>query len=114
MGILVEFNPDLALRDFRECEEGRRRAEECIPKDLHEGETYRFLKSGHRNYYFLGEIPLVQTKGEGVLSKPLASVAMLEATHFMKDEKPYTKGMYRVVEVFHDDKIHFNGLERVR
>lgn len=39
MGIQVEFNPDLALRDIREHKEGRRTLEECIPELLEEGKS---------------------------------------------------------------------------
>ncbi len=36
MGIKVEFNPDLALRDISEYKEGRRKQEECLPEKLEE------------------------------------------------------------------------------
>jgi len=32
MGIKVEFNPDLALRNISEFKNGRRQIEECISK----------------------------------------------------------------------------------
>jgi len=32
MGIRVEFNPDLALRNFSEFTAGRRKREECLPE----------------------------------------------------------------------------------
>ena len=44
MGILVEFNPDLALRNISEYKAGRRKIEECIPESLKENTTYEFLK----------------------------------------------------------------------
>lgn len=34
MGIKVEFNPDLALRDISEYKSGRRKKEECVPDPL--------------------------------------------------------------------------------
>jgi len=34
MGIIVEFNPDLALRDISEFKNGSRKKEECIPEDM--------------------------------------------------------------------------------
>ena len=40
MGIQVEFNPDLALRDISEFEKGNRKKEECIPEDLKVGEVF--------------------------------------------------------------------------
>ena len=68
MGIQVEFNPDLALRNFSEFEKGNRKKEECIPKNLEAGEVYNFLKLGQRNYWLFGEIPLLETKGNEILS----------------------------------------------
>lgn len=48
MGIHVEFNPDLALRNIIEYNEGRRKIEECIPEQLSENEAYDFLKKDQR------------------------------------------------------------------
>jgi len=69
MGIKVEFNPDLALRDISEYEKGNRKIEECIPEPLEEGRIYDFLKKDQRNYWMHGEIPLIVTKGGEVLSR---------------------------------------------
>jgi len=114
MGIQVEFNPDLCLRAFRtEC----RLEEECLPKKLEVGVVYRFQKEGQRNFWLEGEIPLRETEGNGVLSRPLASVIILESTHRMfADKKIYTIGDYLVNEVFdvNDDKINFEGYERIK
>lgn len=114
MGIQVEFNPDLALRNISEFKKGNRKLEECIPKNLEVGNVYEFLKHDQRNYWLFGEIPLLETKGEGVLSRPKASIIILEATHILIDKKIYTKGKYKVVNVFSDDKIHFEGFEIVK
>lgn len=97
MGIQVEFNPDLALRKFGT--EGRK-SSECLPEKLEKGRTYPFLKEGQRNYWLDGEIPLLETKGNRELSRPLASITIIEATHFIQDGKVYTHGFYRVSEVF--------------
>ena len=115
MGIKVEFNPDLALRDISNFEEGTRKEEECIPKNLKEGETYNFFKKGQRNYWLEGEIPLLETKGNGQLSKPIASIIILESTHFILNGELWTKGKYKVIEVFdkEDNKIHFNGFAKI-
>ncbi len=113
MGIQIEFCPDLALRDISEFKEGKRKEEECIPEILEEGKTYSFLKKDQRNYWIFGEIPLAQTKGNGILSRPRASVQILEVTHFLIDNEVYSKGKYKVIEVFTDDKIQFEGLDRV-
>jgi len=113
MGIVVEFNPDLALRNISQYKTGKRKVEECIPEDLEPDKVYPFLKKDQRNYWLFGEIPLIETKGNQVLSRPKASVIILEATHFIKNGESYTKGKYKIVEVFKDDKIHFEGLDRV-
>ena len=42
MGIQVEFNPDLALKNISNFEEGTRKEEECIPKNLNVGELIIF------------------------------------------------------------------------
>ena len=114
MGIQVEFNPDLALRDIFEFNNGNRKVEECIPKNIKEGETYTFLKKGQRNYWLEGEIPLLETKGNQQLSKPIASIIIIELTHFILNGELWTKGKYKVLEVFNkeDNKIHFNGFAK--
>lgn len=37
MGIQVEFNPDLALRNISEFKKGNRKEDECIPEKLETG-----------------------------------------------------------------------------
>jgi hypothetical protein len=44
MGIKVEFNPDLALRDISEFKNGNREKEECILENIETGRIYQFLK----------------------------------------------------------------------
>jgi hypothetical protein len=112
MGIKVEFNPDLCLRNFSEVRNGRKK-EECLPEKLEPGTTHSFLKEGLRNFWLEGEVPLRETKGEGKLSRPLASVIILESTQLIINGKPYTKGKYKIVEVFRDKAVHFEGYDRV-
>jgi hypothetical protein len=112
MGILVEFNPDLALRNASEHKAGRRKIEECIPEPLEAGKTYEFLKRGQRNYWLRGEIPLLETSGYEDLSRPKASIVITEVTHTLENNDIWTRGQFRVVEVFSDDAIHFDGFER--
>lgn len=116
MGIQTEYNPDLALRNFEEFKKGNRKIEECLPKDLRLGQTHEFLKKGQRNYWLVGEIPLVETQGDCQLSRPLASIIILEATHFLVNDEVWTKGKYKVMEIFdaNGKKIHFEGFARVR
>jgi hypothetical protein len=116
MGIAVEFNPDLALRNYQEFKKGSRAREECIPEKLIMENIYSFLKKGQRNYWLEGEIPLLQTNGDGNLSRPLASIIILEATHFIKDKEVYTKGTYKIKEVYNpsEHKIHFEGMNKIK
>lgn len=116
MGITVEFNPDLALRNISEFKNGARKEGECIPEKLEAGKIYPFLKKGLRNYWLEGEFPLVETKGNQQLSRPVASILIIEATHFLLEGKPYTKGKYRVIEVFdqNDPKVHFDCFARIK
>ena len=113
MGIQVEFNPDLALRDVGESRNGSRKIEECIPEPLETGKVYSFLKRGQRNYWLHGEIPLLQTKGEGNLSLPIASIVILNAKHELFDDEIWTSGQYRIIEVFGEDKVRFNGFAKL-
>jgi hypothetical protein len=91
MGIQIEFNPDLALRNISEFKSGNRKIEECIPENLKAGKIYPFLKRDQRNYWLLGEIPLIETRGNGDLSGPKASIVILEATHFVDNNTLYTR-----------------------
>jgi len=110
MGIQVEFNPDLALR--KHGTEGRE-SDECLPAKLEAGDIHRFMKKGQRNYWLEGEIPLLITK-DGKLSKPIASIRIVNATHYLQGKEVYTRGLYKVVEFFDDNKIHFKGFARIR
>jgi len=115
MGIQVEFNPDLALRKFGS---ENRLEEECLPEKLEKGKIYPFLKRGQRNYWLEGEIPLLETNGNQKLSRPLASITILESKHFLdpKTNGPYTEGLYLVNEVYalKNKKIHFEGMNKIR
>lgn len=116
MGIQVEFNPDLALRNYSEFEKGNRKKEECIPKEIEAGKEYEFLKKGQRNYWLEGELPLVETAGNQQLSKPLANITIVEVTHLLLEGKPCTKGKYLVNEVFDpkSKKVYFEGFARLK
>lgn len=113
MGIKIEFNPDIALRSRSLFESGERKEAECLPAELVVGEKYAFLKEGQRNYWFDGELALLETKGSEVLSRPLASIIVLEATHYKEHGVTWTRGFYEVKEVFNDDKIHFDWMVKV-
>lgn len=110
MGIAVEFNPELCLRSFSVFSFGRRKTEECLPERLEAGKTYFFLKEGLRCYWMRGQIALRETKGNAQLSRPLASVVLLEATHFCENGKLFIGGNYKVIEVLpRGGEIRFEG-----
>lgn len=113
MGIQVEFNPDLALRNYAEFKAGKRKREECIPLKLQKGKTHSFLKKGQRLYWLHGELPLLETKGNQNLSRPIASVIITEVTHKLRGKEVWTLGKYRVMEVFTDSEVHFDGFAKV-
>lgn len=114
MGISVEFNPDLALRDYSLYKSGKREKGECLPARIEKGKIYNFLKSGQRNYWLEGELPLLKTEGNQKLSRPLASIKIIEATHMLINNAPYTKGKYKVIDVFglNSPEIHFESYKR--
>ncbi len=113
MGIQVEFNPDLCLRAYGT--EGREK-EECLPKKLTPPCIYNFKKEGQRCFYLEGEIPLRETRGNQQLSRPLASITIIEAKHCKLEGKVYTTGTYLVNEVYNPDspEINFEGYEKIK
>ncbi len=114
MGINVDFNPDLNLRNFSACEKGERKAEECIPCILEVGKSYPFLKQGQRLYWLEGELPLRETVGNQKLSRPVASIVMKEVSHFIQNGQLYTRGTYEVKKVLGlNASPYFEGFEKV-
>ncbi|MFH1308229.1 MAG: hypothetical protein ABIH72_05230 [archaeon] len=118
MGIQVEFNPDLALREFGTP---GKKPEQCLPEKLEPGQVYPFLKKGQRLFWLSedeewakGELPLYKTKGDGKFSRPIASIKIIEVTHFIEHKDIWTKGKYKVIEVLTGDKINFEGMKRIK
>ena len=113
MGIQIEFNPDLALRNIREHGKSRRSIDECIPDILEVGKEHEFRKKGQRVYYLLGPVPLCETEGNGKLSEPIAGVQIIEPTHKIINGEIYTTGRYRVLKLKdpNDSKPLFVGWE---
>ena len=74
------------------------------------------MKKGQRNYWLQGELPLLITEGNQKLSKPVASIIILEAAHFTINNESWTKGKYKVTEIFNtkDNKIHFDGFTKLK
>lgn len=122
MGIITEFSPELALKNISQFKEGKKKQEECIPENMKAGKIYDFLKKGQRVYWFNddpfwggGQQPLAETSGDGRTSRPVASIKMIEATHFLDNGELCTKGKYKVIKIFdiNDKKIHFESCRRI-
>ena len=118
MGILVEYNPDLALRDISHFHEWKRKIEECIPEKLEIWKTYNFLQLWQRNYYLCDNepVPLIKTEWNTILSRPFASIKILEATHFNLNWEIWTKWIYKIIEIYdiNDSTIHFEWFLSVK
>ncbi len=99
MGVQVEFVTCLTLRNWREFTAGKREKEECIPEKLRVSKKYKFLKQSYRIYDLAKPIELRETKGKDRLSPPIARIQILESTHFLLEQKPFTRGQYKVVEI---------------
>jgi hypothetical protein len=63
---------------------------------------------------FFCQFLLLETKRNSILSRPKASSIILQATHFVKNNEVFTKGTYKVIEVFIGAEIHFEGFNRVK
>ncbi len=113
MGIQAEYSPDLALRNISEFKAGRRQVGECIPEKLEAGNAHDFLKKGQKLFWLHGEIPLRETQGDQVLSRPKASVVITEITHFLLSGEVWTKGRYKVVKIL-GDEVYFEGYEKIK
>ncbi len=113
MGTVTEHSLGLALRDYGTKD---RRPEECLPQTLTPGTVNEFLKEGQRGYDVGQEMPLRRAKGEQSVSRPLASVSILESTPFEMDGKTWTKGKYKVREVYDpsDPTVYFEGCQKRR
>jgi hypothetical protein len=122
MWIEVTFNPDLALRNYDKFLSWEREKEECIPENIIEGQEYNFLKKWQRLYWFndeekfdYWELPLLETDWNENLSRPKASIKIIEATHFLKNGEVWTKWIYKVIEIFNNkQEIYFEWLARVK
>lgn len=114
MSINVRFAPDLVLRNFSEHLSGAKQKEECIPQDLKKDGVYSFLKKGQRVYWLDGEQPLLEKSIDDEISPPIASVILLEATHFKEGGKIWTRGKYKVKKLLAKGEVYFNGCEPIK
>ena len=96
MRMKIKYDSNLCLRRHGTPD---RSFMENLPKDLVMNRTYYFLKTGKREFFIEGKIPLRETDGNGNLSRPLANVRIPEYTHFLKDGEVYTRGEYVILEI---------------
>jgi hypothetical protein len=114
MGIVVEFNPDLTLRNKPAIKKYCRKLEECIPSPLIAGKIYEFLKKEQRFYWLHNELPFLETQGKGELSSSMASITHLELIHFKISGDVMTKGKNKVIKVLSEGEIYFNGINKIK
>ena len=61
---------------------------------------------------------MLETKGNQQVSRPLASIRIMEATHELSSltTGPITSGKYYVIEVYdpNDPTIHFEGMDKIK
>ena len=92
----VEFNDCLALRILgTSC----RKEEECTRPNMKPGDVYDFIKDGWRIFLQERNIPLVITEGNEKLSKPIAEITIMRATHYIDRGETRTTGAYMVRRV---------------
>jgi len=90
------YNFDLALYDVPAGRRLHRPSDEYMPTHLETGETYTFVKPGHRNY--LPEVPvtLMEIKKDDVLFNMKAQVTVQDAHFELRNGKAYTAGRFVV------------------
>ncbi len=96
MGIELEFETELALRPYGT---GEINTNEFLPKLLKKKGVHKFLKPEQRNYWLKGEMPLKEIGEEQQLSGPLASIIIIESTHFLHHGEVYMSKMLFVYAV---------------
>ncbi len=98
MGIPVEYNDVLALREWGDLE---RSESETIPPNIREKGIYDYKKDGYRVLPLLKIIPLVQTKGGQNFEKVVALVTIENITVEADPigDRIITFGQYRVIKV---------------
>jgi len=91
----MSFNSRLILKAFGEEFDTTKE----IPEKLIIGETHIFVEKGQNNYWLKGYVRLCELNEEEV-SSPLASIKILETTHFISDGEVCTRGKYKIKEVY--------------
>jgi hypothetical protein len=97
--MITTYNPDLALYP---PETPHKALGELLPSALVPGQSYSFIKAGHRNY--LPEVPvtLLEIRKDEVLFDMKAQVYVTDSRFEMHEGKAYTAGTYVVRELLND------------
>ncbi|MEI6731525.1 MAG: hypothetical protein WCK90_02475 [archaeon] len=101
MSLETHYCKLLALRSYKSPS---RTPDECLPETLESGSIYTFLKSGQRIFDLNNPIPLHETQGDEMLSKPIALVNIIKATHHKTGDTIWTSGKYVISEVIPENK----------
>lgn len=98
MGISVEYNDVLALRESGDTERTER---ETIPVNIQEGVVYTYQKDGYRIFPIGKVIPLVVTQGRQQFTRVAALVVIGRVSVDLDpcDSQSVSCGWYRVIKV---------------
>jgi len=99
MEISPSFESELNLWNVREFVTDKRKFDECIPENMKEDREYGFLLEGQKFFGLFAKFPLVEIDENNTQDVTRALVNIFEVTHFLDNEKLYTKGKYRVLRV---------------
>lgn len=94
MELEIKVCDSLKLETFDSCD---RPIEQCIPEEIINGEIYRFIKYGQLVFNLKRNISLTENR-EGGTSNQVALVKILESTHYLEGDMPWTKGTYRIIK----------------
>ena len=95
----IKYNTDLALFSYEMVKNGKAQHEECLPPVLEVGNSYSFIKKGHRTYQVPGEVTLLEMKPHEVLFELRAEVIITSISYNVVNNQSYTVGTYEVLEV---------------
>ena len=100
-GTAIEYNNILALRPNKTP---NRRASECLPNIMEEGNFHNFFKKGYRIYPLCREIPLAETEGDEKLSDTKAYIEIIGQSQFVSGGSVFTKGDYIIKKIIKREK----------
>lgn len=99
MGVPVEFNAVLALRDAAESINEQRHVDEYLPDHPKVGQEYGFRKCGQRIYQLGVPLSLLTTAGDNKTMQKVGTAVIIEARHIMEEDHVLTIGRYRILKL---------------